>query len=332
MALKIYKDEDADLNVLNGKTIAVLGYGIQGSAQSECWKDSGLKVVVGLLDKDTKSRDKAKQDGMHVVGLSEAAAQGDVICMLTPDMTQQKVYEEHVKKNLKPGKVLYFSHGLNIVYKMISPPKDVDVIMVAPKGPGKRVRETYLDGFGTPALISVYQDASGKAKQIALALAKGIGATRPGVFEATFEQETYSDLFGEQTVLCGGAAELIKAGFDTLVQDGFPPEVAYFEVLHELKLITDLIQEGGLEHMWHGVSETARYGGRTRGPRVIGKETRAAMKQILKEIKDGTFTREWLKECEGGMKIFEKMRAEQSQLPIEVIGKEIRETFFRKRK
>ncbi|MBI5159575.1 ketol-acid reductoisomerase [Candidatus Micrarchaeota archaeon] len=330
--MKIFKDADADLSVLKGKTIAILGYGIQGSAQAQNWRDSGLNVIVGAADWDKQTIERAKQDGMNVMGLSEASAQADVICLLTPDMVQKKVYEEHVAKSMKPGKTLYFSHGLNIVYKFIVPPKEVDVIMVAPKSPGKRVRETFLEGFGTPVLVSVYQDASGNAKKTALALAKGLGALRAGAFEATFEQETQSDLFGEQAVLCGGVTELIKAGFDTLTQDGFAPEVAYFEVLHELKLIMDLIQEGGLEHMWQGVSETARYGGRTRGPRIIGKETREAMKQVLKEVRDGSFAKEWLKEYEAGMPLFKKMKEEQSKLPIETIGKEIRETFFKGKK
>jgi ketol-acid reductoisomerase len=323
--LKIYYDEDVSLEVLRGKTIAVIGYGIQGSAQAQCLKDSGLEVIVGL--REGPSWERATKDGMRVMSISKAAKAGDIILMLTPDMTQKKIYKEHVEKNLKPGDALYFSHGFNITYKLIQPPSDVDVIMVAPKGPGAKLREEYLKGFGIPALVAVNQDYSGEAKEKALALAKAMHFTKAGVFECTFDQETHSDLFGEQSVLCGGSAELIKAGFETLVEDGFPPEIAYFEVLHELKLIVDLIQEGGLEYMWSRVSETARYGGRTRGKRIIDSRVKENMKGILKEVKDGSFAREWVAEYERGLPLFEELRRKESQHPIEQVGKKIRSMF-----
>ncbi len=324
--MKIYYDNDVSLDVLRGKTIAVIGYGIQGSAQAQCLKDSGLEVVVGL--RKGPSWDRAVKDGMRVMTVPEAAASGDIIMMLTPDMTQKKIYKDHVEKNLKPGDALYFSHGFNITYKLIEPPSDVDVIMVAPKGPGAKLREEYLRGFGIPALVAVHQDHTGEAKNKALALAKAMHFTKAGVFECTFDQETQSDLFGEQAVLCGGTAELIKAGFETLVEDGFPPEIAYFEVLHELKLIVDLIQEGGLEYMWSRVSETARYGGRTRGKRVIDARVKENMKEILKEIKDGSFAEEWVAEYERGLPLFEELRRKESQHQIEKVGKKIRSMFL----
>jgi ketol-acid reductoisomerase len=324
--MKIYYDDDVSMDVLRGKTIAVIGYGIQGSAQAQCLKDSGMEVVVGL--RKGPSWERAVKDGMRVMSVPEAAEAGDVVMMLTPDMTQKKIYRDHVEKNLKPGDALYFSHGFNITYKLIEPPSDVDVIMVAPKGPGAKLREEYLRGFGIPALVAVHQDHTGKAKETALALAKAMHFTKAGVFECTFDQETQSDLFGEQAVLCGGTAELIKAGFETLVEDGFPPEIAYFEVLHELKLIVDLIQEGGLEHMWSRVSETARYGGRTRGKRVIDARVKENMKQILKEIKDGSFAEEWVAEYERGLPLFEELRRKESQHQIERVGEKIRSMFL----
>jgi ketol-acid reductoisomerase len=323
--LKIYHDDDVSLEVLRDKTIAVIGYGIQGSAQAQCLRDSGLEVVVGL--RKGPSWGRASRDGMRVVSIEEAAREGDIVMMLTPDMTQKKIYLEHVEKNLKAGDALYFSHGFNITYNLISPPSNVDVIMVAPKGPGAKLREEYLRGFGIPALVAVHQDYSGRAKEKALALAKAMHLTKAGVFECTFDQETQSDLFGEQAVLCGGCTELIKAGFETLVEDGFPPEIAYFEVLHELKLIVDLIQEGGLEYMWSRVSETARYGGRTRGKRVIDARVKESMKELLEEVKDGSFAREWLAEYERGLPLFEQLRKKESQHPIEQVGEKIRSMF-----
>lgn len=326
--MKVYHDEDVDISILEGKTIAVIGYGIQGSAQALCLRDSGLDVVVGLRE-NGPSWKRAKKDGMVVMPIDEAAKKGDVIMLLTPDMTHKKIYYEKVEPNLKEGDALYFSHGFNITFGLIKPKKDVDVIMVAPKGPGAKLREEYLRGFGIPALVAVYQDYTGKAKELALALAKAMNFTKAGVLECTFDQETLSDLFGEQAVLCGGVTELIKAGFETLVEDGFPPEIAYFEVLHELKLIVDLIQEGGLEYMWSRVSETARYGGRTRGKRVIDERVKQNMKQILKEIKDGTFAHEWITEYAIGLPKFEIMRRMESEHLIEKVGAEIRKMFRR---
>ena len=326
--MKVYHDEDVDISILEGKTIAVIGYGIQGSAQALCLRDSGLDVVVGLRE-NGPSWKRAKKDGMVVMPIDQAAKKGDVIMLLTPDMTHKKIYYEKVEPNLKEGDALYFSHGFNITFGLIKPKKDIDVIMVAPKGPGAKLREEYLRGFGIPALIAVYQDYTGKAKELALALAKAMHFTKAGVLECTFDQETLSDLFGEQAVLCGGVTELIKAGFETLVEDGFPPEIAYFEVLHELKLIVDLIQEGGLEYMWSRVSETARYGGRTRGKRVIDERVKQNMKQILKEIKDGTFAHEWITEYNIGLPKFEIMRRMESEHLIEKVGAEIRKMFRR---
>ncbi|MEM3399747.1 MAG: ketol-acid reductoisomerase [Candidatus Micrarchaeia archaeon] len=333
MALKIYHDEDADETLLKGKTVAVIGYGIQGRAQALCLKDSGVKVVAGISKEyafrkgPENTWTQAEKDGVQPMEIADAAKAADIIMMLLPDMVQKKVYEDFIKPNLTSGKTLYFSHGFNITFKRIKPPKNIDVIMLAPKGPGAKVRETYLAGFGVPALLAIHQNATGKAKETALALAKAMHFTRAGVFECTFDQETISDLFGEQTVLCGGCVELIKAGFDTLVEDGFPPEVAYFECLHELKLITDLIQQGGLEYMWERVSETARYGGRTRGKRVIDARVRKTMKKILKEIKSGKFAKEWIAEYEAGMPKFKQMKEEESKLLIEQVGAEIRKMF-----
>lgn len=323
--MKIYYDDDVSMGVLRGKTIAVIGYGIQGAAQAQCLKDSGLDVVVGL--RKGPSWEKASKDGMRVMSIPEAAKAGDIIMMLTPDMTQKKIYQEYIEKNLEPGDALYFSHGLNITYDLIKPPHSVDVIMVAPKGPGAKLREEYLNGFGIPGLVAVHHDYSGKAKEKALALAKAMHLTKAGVFECTFDQETRSDLFGEQTVLCGGSVELIKAGFETLVEAGYPPEIAYFEVLHELKLIVDLVQKGGLEYMWSRVSETARYGGRTRGKRVIDAKVKERMKEILKEIEDGSFAKEWVAEYNRGLPLFEEMRRKESRHQIEQVGEKIRSMF-----
>ncbi len=326
--MKVYHDEDVDISILEGKTIAVIGYGIQGSAQALCLRDSGLDVVVGLRE-NGPSWKRAQKDGMRVMPIDEAAEKGDVIMLLTPDMTHKRIYYEKVEPNLKEGDALYFSHGFNITFGLIKPKKDIDVIMVAPKGPGAKLREEYLNGFGIPALVAVYQNYTGKAKELALALAKAMHFTKAGVLECTFDQETLSDLFGEQAVLCGGVTELIKAGFETLVEDGFPPEIAYFEVLHELKLIVDLIQEGGLEYMWSRVSETARYGGRTRGKRIIDERVKQNMKEILKEIKDGTFAHEWITEYNIGLPKFEIMRRMESEHLIEKVGAEIRRMFRR---
>ncbi len=324
--MKIYHDNDVSSGALKGKTIAVIGFGIQGAAQAQCWHKSGYKVVVGLR-KGSPHWDEVKRLGMEAAEVADAAKKGDVVCMLIPDMAIRQVYKDSIAPHLSKGKALYFSHGLNVTYKLVQPPKDVDVIMVAPKGPGAKVLETYEQGFGTPALFAVHQDASGSAREKALELAKGLHATRAGVFEATFDQETFTDLFGEQTVLCGGSVELVKAGFETLVERGYPPEMAYFEVLHELKLITDLVQKGGLEYMWDRVSETARYGGRTRGKRIITAATKKEMGKVLDEIESGQFAKEWLAEYDSGMPLFKKMKEEESRHPIEVVGAKIRSMF-----
>ncbi|MBM3245188.1 MAG: ketol-acid reductoisomerase [Candidatus Omnitrophica bacterium] len=321
---KVYYDKDADLELLKGKTIAIIGYGIQGRGQSLCLRDSGLNVVVSEME-GTPNYEQAKKDGFNPVPAAEAARQGDIIQILTQDHVQAKVYSESIKPNLKKGKALCFSHGFNIRFKQIKPPKNVDVFMVAPKGPGALVRKMYEEGKGVPSLVAVYQDATGNALKIALAYAKGLKATTAGVIETTFEEETETDLFGEQAVLCGGVTELIKAGFDTLVEAGYQPEIAYFEVLHELKLITDLIQERGISGMRRGVSNTACYGDLSRGPRIITERTRKEMKKMLKEIKSGKFAKEWIKENEVGRPNFNKLLSDGDNHLIEKIGKQLRE-------
>ncbi len=327
--MRIYYDKDVSMDVLAGKTMAVIGYGIQGAAQVQCLKDAGLDVVVGLR-KEGPSWDKAEKDGMKVMSVAEAAKAAQIVMMLTPDMTQKFLYTNYIQRYMEDGDALYFSHGFNITYGLIRPPPTTDVIMLAPKGPGSKVREEYLKDFGVPALVAVHQDHSGQAKEKALALAKAMKFTRAGVLECTFDQETFSDLFGEQAVLCGASTELIKACFETLVEDGFPPELAYFEVLHELKLIVDLIQEGGIEYMWSRVSETARYGGRTRGKRVIDERVKQSMKNILKEVKDGSFAHEWITEHTIGLPKFELLKRLESEHPIEKVGSHIRKMFAKK--
>ncbi len=321
---KVYYDKDADLDIIKNKTIAIIGYGIQGRGQSLCLRDSGCKVVVSEMP-GTVNYEMAKKDGFEPVSAAEAAKQADIIQILTQDHVQAKVYKESIKPNLKKGKALCFSHGFNIRFKQIKPPKNVDVFMIAPKGPGALVRRMYEEGKGVPSLVAIYQDATGNAKKIALAYAKAIKATTAGVIETTFEEETETDLFGEQAVLCGGVSELIKAGFDTLVEAGYQPEIAYFEVLHELKLITDLIQERGIAGMRRGVSNTATYGDLSRGPRIITAKTRKEMKKMLKEIKSGKFAREWIKENETGRKNFDKLLKDGDEHKIEKVGKELRE-------
>lgn len=320
---KIYYDNDADLNLLKGKKIAIIGYGIQGRGQSLCLRDSGCEVVISEME-GTANFEQAKKDGFVPVDAATAAKAADIIQILTQDHVQAKVYLESIKPNLKKGKALCFSHGFNIRFKQIKPPKNVDVFMVAPKGPGALVRKMYEEGKGVPCLIAVYQDATGQAKQLALAYAKALKATTAGVIETTFEEETETDLFGEQAVLCGGASELIKAGFDTLIEAGYQPEIAYFEVLHELKLITDLIQEKGISGMRRGVSNTACYGDLSRGPRIITERTRKEMKKILKEIKSGKFAREWIKENEDGRPNFNKLMADGDNHKIEQVGRDLR--------
>jgi len=321
---KIYYDQDADLSILKDKTVAIIGYGIQGRGQALCLRDSGIRVVVSELE-GTANFETAKKDGFVPVSAKEAATAGDIIQILTQDHVQAKVYNESIKPVLKKGKALCFSHGFNIRFKQIRPPKTVDVFMVAPKGPGALVRKMYEEGKGVPSLVAVYQDATGDALKLALAYAKAIGATRAGVIETTFAEETETDLFGEQTVLCGGVTELIRAGFDVLVEAGYQPEIAYFEVLHELKLITDLIQEFGISGMRRRVSNTACYGDLTRGKRIITERTRKEMKKILKEIVSGKFAREWIKENELGRPNFNKLLEEQDKHPIEEVGRRLRE-------
>ncbi|MFH0912999.1 MAG: ketol-acid reductoisomerase [Candidatus Omnitrophota bacterium] len=321
---KIYYDQDADLEILKDKTIAIIGYGIQGRGQALCLRDSGCRVVVSELE-GTPNYEQAKQDGFIPVSASEAAKAADIIQILTQDHVQAKVYKEAIKPNLKKGKALCFSHGFNIRFKQIKPPKNVDVFMIAPKGPGALVRRMYEEGKGVPSLIAIFQDASGQAKQLALAYAKAIRATKAGVIETTFDEETETDLFGEQAVLCGGVTELIKAGFDTLVAAGYQPEIAYFEVLHELKLITDLIQETGISGMRRRVSNTACYGDLSRGPKIITEKTRKVMQKLLKDIKSGKFAREWIKENEAGRPNFNSLLKAGDEHPIEKVGQQLRE-------
>jgi len=322
--MKIYYDQDADLKYLQGKKIAIIGYGIQGRGQALCLRDSGLDVIVSELE-GTTNYEQAKKDGFEPIPVAQAAQKADVIQILTQDHVQAKVYEEAIKPNLKKGKVLVFSHGFNIRFKQIKPPKNIDVIMIAPKGPGALVRRMYEEGKGVPCLVAIHQDATGNAKNIALAYAKGIKGTTAGVIETTFSEETETDLFGEQVVLCGGVTELIKAGFDTLVEAGYQPEIAYFEVLHELKLITDLIQERGISGMRRGVSNTACYGDLSRGPRIINAKTRKEMKKILKEIVKGKFAKEWIAENEQGRPNFNRLLSEGDNHLIEKVGKQLRD-------
>lgn len=323
---KIYYDKDASLDVLKGKRVAVIGYGIQGRAQSLNLKDSGVDVVVAQKFKD-EYYERAKTDGMEIMDIPEAVKGSDIVMMLIPDEVQKEVYDKEVAPHLREGMVLDFAHGFNIHFKRIVPPEFIDVIMVAPKGPGALVRETFEAGNGVPALIAVHQDHSKKAKETALAIAKGLGATTKGVIETSFEEETETDLFGEQVVLCGGASELIGSAFDFLIRSGYQPEVAYFEVLHELKLIIDLVQKGGIEGMWKNVSNTAEYGGRTRGARIIDPATASAMKNVLADIKSGRFAKEWVDEYEAGMPTLTKLRQEGAKSQIEVIGTDIRKMF-----
>jgi ketol-acid reductoisomerase len=320
--VKIYFDKDADLSVLQGKTVAIIGYGNQGHAQANNLRDSGVKVIIG--NPQDSFAERARQDGFEVYSISEAAAKGDIVHMLIPDEIQAKVYREHIAQHMKRGKTLCFSHGFNIHFKWIVPPSDIDVIMIAPKAPGAMLRQMYLRGSGTPGILAVYQDASGHAKETALALAKGVGLTRIGVVETTFKEEVETDLFGEQVVLVGGITELIKAAFETLVQAGYQPEVAYFECLNELKLIVDLIYEHGLSGMFAAVSNTAKYGGFTRGPRVIDQRVRERMLEILKEIQSGAFAEEWRRETEAGLPNLRRMREELSRHLIEEVGRQLR--------
>jgi ketol-acid reductoisomerase len=321
--MKVFYDHDASLDKLKNKKIAVLGYGSQGHAHSLNLKDSGMNVCVGLRD-TSQSWQKAKDAGFEVKKVSEAVMWADVIMILLPDQTQKKVYDEEIAPYLKEGNTLAFGHGFNIHYKQIIPPKNINVMMIAPKSPGHLVRRTFEQGNGVPCLIAVHQDYSGDTLQLALAWAKGIGGTKAGVIETNFKDETETDLFGEQAVLCGGSAELIKAGFETLVEAGYPPELAYFECMHEMKLIVDLYYEGGLSRMNYSVSDTAEYGGMTRGSRIITKESKNEMKKILKEVQDGSFANEWIKENNDGQPKLNKLREENKNHPIEKVGSELR--------
>jgi len=320
---KIYYENHADLSRLKGKKVAVIGYGSQGHAHALNLKESGVDVVVGL-HAGSKSKAKAEADGLTVKSVADAAKEADVIMILTPDVGQKDLYEKEIAPYLTQGKTLMFSHGFNIRYGRIVPPKDVDVSMIAPKAPGHRVREVYKDGGGVPMLIAVEQDASGNAFANALAYAKAIGGTRAGVLETTFKEETETDLFGEQAVLCGGVSALVKAGFETLVKAGYQPEAAYFECMHELKLIVDLMYRGGLNYMRYSVSDTAEHGDYTGGPRIVTEETYGAMHQMLTEIQDGTYADKWIKENEAGRPWFNAKREEERNHPIEQVGAEMR--------
>ena len=319
----LYYDRDADLGLIKAKKVAVIGYGSQGHAHSLNLKESGVEVRVGLAE-GSQSRPKAEAAGLTVTSVAEAAAWADVVMLLAPDTKQPKIYADSIAPHLTAGKMLMFGHGFNIRYGTITPPADVDVTMIAPKAPGHRVREVFVEGGGTPALLAVHQDATGQAKALALAYAKGLGVTRAGVIETTFSEETETDLFGEQAVLCGGVSALVKAGFETLVKAGYQPEVAYFECMHELKLIVDLMYRGGLNYMRYSVSDTAEHGDYTGGPRLITEETMGEMKKMLTEIQDGTYANKWIAENKDGRSWFNETRRREQDQPIEKVGAELR--------
>ncbi len=319
----VFYEHDANPAALKGKTIAILGYGSQGHAQAQNLRDGGYTVIVGL-DPNRPSARQAKADGLMVLPPAEAAKRAEWIQILTPDETQGPFYESAIRPHLHAGKILGVSHGFSIHFKTIVPPKGVDVVMIAPKSPGHLLRRVYTEGRGVPSLLAIYQDASGRAREYALSYAHGIGSTRAGVLETTFKEETESDLFGEQAVLCGGLTSLIKKGFETLVEAGYAPEIAYFECLHEMKLIVDLIYEGGLGRMRYSISNTAEYGDLTRGEKVVGDSTRAAMKEILARVQDGSFAREWIEENKSGGKNFAALREKEKQHPIEAVGAQLR--------
>jgi len=332
MSRRFY-EKDGNLDYLNGRTVAIIGYGSQGHAHALNLRDSGVDVVVGLYP-GSKSWPKAEAAGLKVATTADAAKMADVVMILVADHIQGDLYNESIAPHMTPGKTLMFAQGFNIHFQQIAPPPGVDVSMVAPKAPGHRVRELYTEGVGVPALVAVHQNATGQALERALAYALALGCLKAGVIETSFREETESDLFGEQAVLCGGASELIRAGFETLVAAGYAPEIAYFECLHELKLIVDLIQEGGLGYMRYSVSDTAEYGDYTRGPRVVNEQTRAEMKKILAEIQSGEFARQWIAENKSGRHNFLKMREEARNQPVEKVGRELREmmTFLKKKK
>jgi ketol-acid reductoisomerase len=322
--MRIYYEQDAPMDVLQGKTIAIIGYGSQGHAHAQNLRDSGMSVVVGELP-GTLNHDLAVKHGFEPLSAEEAAARGDLIMVLVPDHIQGQLYESAIEPNLKTGNMLLFAHGFNIHFGQIVPPDDVDVTMVAPKGPGHLVRREYERGAGVPSLVAIHQDHTGEALQRALAYANGIGATRAGVIETTYKEETETDLFGEQCVLCGGVTELIKAGFETLVEAGYQPEIAYFECCHELKLIVDLIYEGGLSQMRYSISDTAEYGDLTRGKRIITEETRKEMRRILDEVQSGSFAREWMLENQVKRPVFNALRQREKEHPIEEVGSRLRD-------
>ena len=322
--MKVYYDKDADLSALRERRIAVIGYGSQGFAQSNNLKDSGCDVTVGLKP-DSPSRSKAERAGLKVLPVAEAAAEADLVMMLVPDEVAPDVYAREVAESMTPGKYLAFSHGFSIHYGFIKPPEDVNVLMVAPKGPGHLVRSEYVRGAGVPVLLAVNQDPSGDTRRLGLAYASAIGGGRAGIIETNFREETETDLFGEQAVLCGGLTSLIKAGFETLVEAGYAPEMAYFECLHEMKLIVDLIYEGGISEMRYSVSNTAQYGDMTRGPAVVNDETKRRMRGLLAEIQSGAFAREWMKENRNGKERFRRLEAETAEHQIERVGRQLRE-------
>lgn len=321
--MKVYYDKDADLSIIQGMKVAIIGYGSQGHAHANNLKDSGVEVVVGLRPGSASAK-KAEAAGLKVAGVEEAVKQADLVMVLIPDEHQARTYREQIEPNLKQGAVLAFAHGFNIHYGQIEPRADLDVIMIAPKGPGHLVRSTYTEGGGVPSLIAVHQDASGRARDIALSYASANGGGRAGIIETTFREETETDLFGEQAVLCGGVSELIRAGFDTLVEAGYQPEVAYFECLHELKLIVDLIYEGGISFMRYSISDTAEYGDLVSGKRVITQQTRQEMKRILEDIQSGRFAREWVLENQAGRPMFHALREKEKNHPIEQVGRRLR--------
>jgi ketol-acid reductoisomerase len=320
--VKVYYENDVQESVLKGKQVAVIGYGSQGHAHAQNLRDNGYNVVIGL--RKGKSWDQAQKDGFHVYPVREAVQQSDVIMVLLPDEHQPKVYKEEIEPYLQPGKALAFAHGFNIHYHQITPPAHIDVFLVAPKGPGHLVRRQFEEGAGVPALVAVYQDVTGVAKPLALAYAKGIGSARAGVLETTFKEETETDLFGEQAVLCGGLTSLVKAGFETLVESGYQPEVAYFECLHELKLIVDLMYEGGLEYMRYSISDTAQWGDFVSGPRVVNQDTKQRMKEVLADIQSGKFAKEWLLENQLNRPQFHALNDREKDHPIEQVGRELR--------
>ena len=322
--MRVYYDRDADINLIKNKKIVIVGYGSQGHAHAINLKDSGIENVVVALREDSSSIKKAENAGFKVMNPSEAAKWADIMMMLTPDELQSEIYEKHIEKNLKSGSVIAFAHGLNIHFNLIKPDKKIDIIMIAPKGPGHTVRSEYLRGAGVPCLVAINNDASGNALDIAIAYASAIGGGRAGIIETTFKEECETDLFGEQSVLCGGLTSLILAGYETLVEAGYAPEMAYFECLHEVKLIVDLLYEGGMANMRYSISNTAEYGDYTRGPRLITQETRKEMKKILKEIQSGEFAKEWMLENKSGQAKFKTMRKNLADHPIEKVGEKLR--------